>query len=566
MIQLNDWLSIDKAVGEGDDIITLTATSSKELEERVASLKINGINITSLVSIKQDALIPSFTITPTPIILTSDGEEVEITITGNVSWELVADEWVTISNKYGNVYDEPLTKTIKISASLNTGDFRECDLKVKAFASDVVFANVKIMQEAFDATDYVQMIYETTNDNETLYLFNESANGYLTKNVGSSSSAIWRNSDKVKIIVIDGSIYIPSDYSFTSPLRDGFIMPNAGEHYVYVKFTDDTINPSMFTSSSYPAFYENSQLKSITIPPYYETKGNNSGYGLFCRCDKLQYVNMNGVLSYIGTKSDSELQAKAATFRGCESLETVLNFRLEDSVLQYSLCSDCKSLKTFTIYNDEIPKNIGDYAFANCKNLSNDFLINYIHNKEIYSIGMYAFSNCKLFEGENGVVNLSNIRLGSGSFGYCNFKTVYANEGYNAFNGCGETLYILGTNPWGISNSTFRKVICMGLLNPFSTNWLSSNYLEEIEFMSEEQQDMRYESSDGKDWNGKFNEIPNLKKITFHSMLPPIINYNTFEGVPYNGTLVYPKDADYSQLTSTDEYYLGYYNWTFVEK
>lgn len=565
MAQLNEWLTIDKLSGEGNATITLTASSSQELNERVASLRINGKGTVSLLNVKQLAFTPLFSISPNPIHLTSDGSEIDVTITGNTSWELIADDWVTISDKYGSAYGETVSKTIKISAAVNTGDFRQGVLKVKSFSSDVVYASVAITQDAFNVEDYVQMVYVTKSDNETLYLFNKNAkNGYLTKNVGSTSSAIWRNSDNVKVIIIDGVVYDVASYSFSSPLRDGFIIPNAGEHNVYVKFTDNIIRPTNPSSgSSSPAFRSNEKLKSVVIPSHYQIAQNGYHYGLFFECSSLQSVNMNGVLDYITDSSTDKGQDVSSTFYGCTSLETVLNFRLQDGVIRKRLCNGRTNLKTFTVYNEETPNKVEEYAFYNCKNLHNDFIVNYVHNKGVSSIGKYAFYNCLLFEGENGILKLDGATLANNSFANCTkLKTVYAEEGFDAFANCGETLYLTGSNPWGIENSTFKKVVCMQLLNQYSTNWLSSPYLEEIEFMSEEQQDMRYEMSSGTDWNGKFNEIPNLKKIIFHSMLPPIVNHNTLADVPYNGTLIYPKGADYSQILSTEPYYLGYYGWT----
>lgn len=560
MAKLNEWLSIDKLSGEGNAQITLTASSSQELNDRVASLRIDGKGIVSLLNVRQLAFVPTFSISPNPIYFTSDGSEIEVTITGNTSWELIADDWVTISDKYGSAYGETITKTIKISVGVNTGDFRQGVLKVKSFSSDVVYASVAITQAAFNVEDYVQMVYETKSDNETLYLFNKDAkNGYLTKNVGSTSSAIWRNSDNVKVIIIDGVVYDVASYSFTSPLRDGFVIPNMGEHNVYVKFTDNIIRATKPSSgSSSPAFRSNPSLKSIIIPPNYSIASNGYVYGLFFECSALETVNMNGVLDDIRDAS----QNSSSTFYGCGSLETVLNYRLQDGAIRARLCNGRSNLKTFTIFNNEIPFSVGEYAFYNCKTLHNDFIVNYIHNKGVASISKGAFHNCYLFEGENGLLRLDNTTLANDSFGGCTgLKTVYAEKVSEAFTNCGETLYLTGTDPWGIENSTFKKVVCMQLLNQYSTNWLSSPYLEEIEFMSEEQQDMRYEMSSGTDWNGKFNEIPNLKKLIFHSMLPPIVNHNTLADVPYNGTLVYPNGADYSQMLSTEPYYLGYYGW-----
>lgn len=57
MAQINEWLSIDKANGSGDATITLTASSSTELTERMASLEIRGITKSVYINITQDAFV-----------------------------------------------------------------------------------------------------------------------------------------------------------------------------------------------------------------------------------------------------------------------------------------------------------------------------------------------------------------------------------------------------------------------------------------------------------------------------------------------------------------------------
>lgn len=57
MTQINEWLSIDKANGSGDATITLTASSSAELTERMASLEIKGVTKSVYINITQDAYV-----------------------------------------------------------------------------------------------------------------------------------------------------------------------------------------------------------------------------------------------------------------------------------------------------------------------------------------------------------------------------------------------------------------------------------------------------------------------------------------------------------------------------
>lgn len=62
--------------------------------------------------------------------------------------------------------------------------------------------------------------------------------------------------------------------------------------------------------------------------------------------------------------------------------------------------------------------------------------------------------------------------------------------------------------------------------------------------------------------SGMFAECSNLKTIYCYSQDAPSISYNTFQGVSTNGVLYTPQGSDYSSWLSTYEYYLGYYGWT----
>lgn len=559
--QLNDWLSIDNISGTGNAEITLTASSYEELVDRTTSLKIQGISANAILNVRQNAFVPQITITPSVLNMDSIGGSETITITSNVYLELVSDvDWITISNKYPTSG----TTNITITAEINGGDIRLGIIRVLTFVGDNEIAQITITQKAFDGTDYVSLVYETTEENEILRLTRGNVTGttYLSL------------TNYIDAIIIDGVVQTVD--------KDKFTIPQAGEHQVYLSFIDKTLN----WVSTYPTFYENTKLKRVTIPSDYIIRKGTRNYGLFMGCTKLEYADLNGVMVDYDNQSHSP-------FADCENLKYVRNYRLyDDDEITNNICSDCPKLEEFTIYNDVVPRIIGSDAFNGCELLSNDFILRYIHKKGtgLYnsSINTRAFAGCSLINGENGTIDFSGwASIGGGAFEGCSLiKEVYVNAngvygtpafgssgGFNnAFYQIGDILHIMDDGSFNLTNTTFKKVICHKLLNNISTSWFGDEKLydsdiyplvEEIEFLSEEQQDMRYEVESGVDWSsGKFAYLPNLKKLIFHSTLPPIVNYNTLENTAYNGTLIYPEGADYSQLLSTNEYYLGYYGWT----
>lgn len=53
-IQLNEWLSIDKVSGWGNDRVTLTAISNEGLEERISNIKFECLTTNAVLNVKQE--------------------------------------------------------------------------------------------------------------------------------------------------------------------------------------------------------------------------------------------------------------------------------------------------------------------------------------------------------------------------------------------------------------------------------------------------------------------------------------------------------------------------------
>lgn len=62
-----------------------------------------------------------------------------------------------------------------------------------------------------------------------------------------------------------------------------------------------------------------------------------------------------------------------------------------------------------------------------------------------------------------------------------------------------------------------------------------------------------------------FAGCTSLTNITSLAIIAPAIKLTTFQSIKANGTLHFPAGSDYSSWMSTDNHYLGKYNWTKVE-
>lgn len=561
MIELNNWLSIDKISGEGDATITLTASSSIALQDRIQKLTIKGITKNNYVTVQQKRFVVEFYLANKNIESPKEGGVYSNTVTSNLPWVAeVNGSWINMSVLSGDIGTTDFTITI------NSGIIeRDGDVTFKTLNGDILGV-ISINQLGEIATDdFVSLVYETTTENEEIGLFAPYPKSYFARN-------------NVNTIIIDGVLQ--------TDITEKYIIPTVGEHQIFIDFKNHTL-PTCDSYGQTGTFNSNKWLKRITIPSFYTVEVEYKN--VLASCEKLEYINANGALIPTYQSYGGDLYPP---FKGSYNLKYIYNYRLEKEanygVIPYGLCADFTQLETFTIYNDEIPYRISDCAFMNCHKLSNDFFLKYVCAEEDgYDIGRKAFMNCYLFEGDNGVAHLErwSVITYEAFMGCSSLREIYvysfdgppssATAFYpkSAFEGVGETLHLLGGEAPNLSNTTFKKVYCYTTLIAknvtvwfgWPTSEMGNNrypLVEEIEFLSKDQQDMRRYRDINTDDYGKFQALPNLKKVVFHSNSAPILNYDTLKRTSLNGVLVYPKDADYSQMLSTDEYYLGYYGWT----
>lgn len=148
---VNDWLEISQISGTGNAEVTLTASSYEELVERTATLKVKGVSTDALISIKQNAFIPTISISERTLYASFLGETLTVTILSNANWSIdnsVLPEWITINDASG---EANVSKTLDIIVSDNIGDLREVTIPI--FITNkptVILGEIKITQDAYD--------------------------------------------------------------------------------------------------------------------------------------------------------------------------------------------------------------------------------------------------------------------------------------------------------------------------------------------------------------------------------------------------------------------------------
>ena len=141
--QLNNWLSIDKTSGTGNAEITLTASSYEELVDRTTSLKIQGISANAILNVRQNAIVPAITLSPSRIEGSFESATYNVVVTSNVDWTLESDSnWYTLSQNSGTKGNT----TLIITMGENEGtDYKEGT--VSFLFGDMVLATLSIVQD-----------------------------------------------------------------------------------------------------------------------------------------------------------------------------------------------------------------------------------------------------------------------------------------------------------------------------------------------------------------------------------------------------------------------------------
>lgn len=188
----------------------------------------------------------------------------------------------------------------------------------------------------------------------------------------------------------------------------------------------------------------------------------------------------------------------------------------------------------------------------------------YLFNETLTEIPSYAFYTS---EGAIGahithikfpptITKIGDYAFRDGRLKVINFENIEEVGDYAFYSACSESMTVLNTEK--IKNIGGRA---------FSANHFKTIILENVEVI---QDYAFYESAS----NDRYFELgPNITTIggqTFSrateikitALTPPTINRFTFYGVGYLGKLYVPQGSDYSSWLSTDNYYLGVYDWT----
>ena len=323
-----------------------------------------------------------------------------------------------------------------------------------------------------------------------------------------------------------------------------------------VRGCKNTVIPNTVTSIGNKAFDYCTNLTSISIPDNVTSIGN----GAFSVCSGMTSCTIGSGVTTIGESA----------FSTCRSLKSII---IPDSVtiINKDAFEQCKSLSSCTIGSGVTTIGYGAFTQAGLKDI--------IIPNNVTTIDNWAFAQCG---------SLKSVYIGSGvtSIGDWGFGKPYvltsitvdnSNTVYDSRNGCNAIIEtatntlvqgckttVIPNTVTSIGQRAFES--CTGITSfTIPDNVISiGNYAFESCFNM-----TRCAIGSGVTSIGglAFYNCLVLASITSNATTAPTVAWSTFREVASNGTLTVPiGSTGYDVWMSSDNYYLGKYNWKKVEQ
>ena len=264
---MSDWLNISTDSGTGNAIITVTASTSEELENRVKHLKVSTITKSRIVEVKQlarDAV--TISINPSYIAFNARATmEYTITVTCEGDWEITDyPEWLNITTLSGTG-----NGTFVVTADPNRGEMRQGEIRVSTrdtyaicIAAQEAYSPWLILSEnevtlSVSANTFPLEVDSSSRWNATLLEEGYGRNAeeeflarytiinlHLSEVHNSPAFFIHDGRSTNRTYYIDGCVSVIVDGVLYNPTGRNITLPTltSGEHTIWVYSTGNTFN------------------------------------------------------------------------------------------------------------------------------------------------------------------------------------------------------------------------------------------------------------------------------------------------------------------------------------
>ena len=466
-----DWVAITPTNGEKGTStlkIEIEANAKTTVRETVVKVFNTEYEVENQIAISQEAFGPVLRVDTESISAPVAGITKNVTIEGNISWEASCDvDWVTITPTDGNKD----TSTINIVVTTNNQNTdRKALIKICNTEYNIE-KQIAISQGAFPDN---ALLYTSSNDSIVTPNKTDAFDANIVSNTYNNGQGIIQFDAPITSIGYTAFYECSNLTSVTIP--NG--VTSIGEYaFFYCSSLTNVIIPDSVTSIGDWVFYGCSSLTSITIPD-----GVTSiGYFAFYNCDSLTSITIPNSVTSIGECvfcASDNLTSFYGKFTSsdnrCLVVDGVLNSfapaGLTEYIIPYGVTSignrvfyECSNLTSVTI--PDSVTSIGHYSFLGCSNLTsvkipNDFTI--IENS--------AFSHC---------TSLTSVTIPDGvtwigehAFNDCSsLKEVY----------CKPTTVPSGGEYMFYNNASGRKIyVPRNSVSAYKSGWYWSDYADSI--------------------------------------------------------------------------------------
>ena len=359
MANINDWLSIDKVSGTGNAYITLTASSSTELQERIASLSVKTRSKEVFLNVKQLAFNNYFVLGKDLISPLWEGGSYSNYTLSNISWTYTSSDWLSLSVTSGSVGKTEFNVVVQPNTSEET---RIGFVNIVA-SNGVIMGTIKVAQASHNEVNNIIFYTSTDGSKITPYsstgvVANEYVDGvgalYFADTITSVPKDLFRNRDTL------ASVSVPET---VTTIKSGAFYDC--DKLVSYDFPDalTTIEADAFRSCDSLAIFDFPYVETIGANAFngcsFETvilsdTLNTTGTGVFQSCTKLKSIKIGSGLTSI---SDSLCY-------GCTSLETV-NISTTIKRIEQNAFYNCTAIETLNLHGGI--EYIGKSAFGGNK-------------------------------------------------------------------------------------------------------------------------------------------------------------------------------------------------------
>lgn len=336
MANINDWLSIDKVSGTGNAYITLTASSSTELQERIASLSVKTRSKEVFLNVKQLAFNNYFVLGKDLISPIWEGGSYSNYVVSNIGWTYTSSDWISLSVTSGSIG----RTEFNVVAQPNTSEDTRIGFVNIVSSNGVIMGTIKVAQASHNEVNNI--IFYTSTDRKKITPY--SSTGVVANEYVDGVGALYYADT---ITEVPQNLFKNKDTLASVSVPETVTTIKSGAFYDCDKLVSYDF-PDALTTIEADAFRSCGSLAIFDFP-YVETIGDYA----FSECPSFETVILSDTLNTTGK----------GVFKSCTKLKSI-HIGSGLTSISDSLCYDCTSLETINI--PTTIKRIEQNAFYNC--------------------------------------------------------------------------------------------------------------------------------------------------------------------------------------------------------